>query len=61
MMFSFENMNVSKKLNYLLRKYDLFIQEYTKVTPKWDELNVFECLWGKQLQTNVSPRGRPNS
>ena len=34
MNFSFENMIVSKKVNYLLRKYDLFIQEYDKVTPK---------------------------
>ena len=38
---SSERMNVSKKVNYyLLRKYDLFIQEYAKTTPKWDELTV---------------------
>ena len=29
MIFSFENMSVSKKVNYLLRKYDLFIQKYS--------------------------------
>ena len=26
--FSFLNMSCSKKVNYLLRKYDLFIQKY---------------------------------
>ena len=44
--FSFGNMNVSKKVNYLLRKYDLSIQEYAKATPKWDELTLFECFGG---------------
>ena len=48
--FSFENMNVSKKVNYLRRKYDLFIQEYAKVTPEWDELTFLECLGGKQFK-----------
>ena len=39
--FSFIHMNVSKKVNYLLRKYNLPSQEYAKVTPKWDELTFF--------------------
>ena len=34
--------------NYLLQKCDLFIQQYAKATPKWDELTVVECFWGKQ-------------
>ena len=49
-MISFENMNVSKTINYLLRKYDLFIQEYAKEIPQCDELIVFECFWGKQVK-----------
>ena len=39
--------NFLKKVNYLIRKSDLFIQEYAKVTPKWDELTLFECFGGK--------------
>ena len=49
MIFSFENMNVSNKVNYLLRKYDLFIQEYAKATPKWDELTFKNALRGSSL------------
>ena len=43
--FSFENMKVWKKVNYLFRKHDLLIQDYANVTPNWDELaflNAFE-------------------
>ena len=47
--FSFEDMNVSKKVSYLLRKYDLFIQEYANVTPKQDDLTLFECFLGKPI------------
>ena len=57
---SFENMNVSKKVSYLLRKHDLFIQEYAKATPTWDELTVFDAF-GEAVQKRVSPRERPNS
>ena len=39
--FSFENMHVPKKVDCLLRKYDLFILEYAKATAKCDEIIVF--------------------
>ena len=52
----FEIMTVSKKVNYLLQEYDLFIREYAKATPKWDELSVFECFLGKKLN-KLFPRG----
>ena len=55
--FSFENMNVSKKFNSLLREYDLFIQEYAKTTTTWDEIQHFECFWGKQLKQKFPQRG----
>ena len=38
-----------KNIKHLFRKYDLFIQEYAKATPLWDELTFFECFLGKQL------------
>ena len=44
--FPIENMTVSKKVSYLLRKYDLIIQEYAKVTPQWDELTFFNTFGG---------------
>ena len=56
MISSFENMTVSEKVDYLLRKYDLFIQEYVKVTPNTDELTFWECFGGKQLE-NYFPDG----
>ena len=56
MISGFENMNVSKKVNYLLRKYDFFIQEYDKATPKWDELTFFECAY--QVRRGKGARGR---
>ena len=40
MICSFENTNDSKEINYLIRKYDLFIQEYVETTPKWNGLIV---------------------
>ena len=46
MIFPFGNINVSKKVNYLLRQYDLFIQENTKVTPEWGELTFGNAFWG---------------
>ena len=52
-------MNVSKKVNCLLRKYDLFIQEYAQATPKWDELKML-MLFGEAVKQIVPPRGRPN-
>ena len=58
MTFSFENMIFHKKNNSLLRRrYDLFIQEYAKVTLNWDELICFERFWGKLLTKQSSPRG----
>ena len=44
---SFVNMNFSKKAHSLLRKHDLLIQEYAKVTPKWDEPTFVECFGRK--------------
>ena len=44
--FSIENANNWKKVNYLLRKYDSFTQEYAKVTSTWDDLTFFECSGG---------------
>ena len=58
MIFSFENRNVSKNNKLLFRIYDLFIQEYTKVTPKWDELTFLNALGGSS-QTNSFPKGAP--
>ena len=40
MISSIKNMNVSKKVNYLLLNFDFFIREYAKVTPKCDKLIV---------------------
>ena len=58
---SLEKMNFPKKVNYLHRKYDLLIQEYAKVTPKWDE-PMFRLLWGEAVLKIVSQMGgRPNS
>ena len=54
-------MTCPKKVNYLIRKYDLFIQESTKVTPQWDELTFLECYVGEAVKQIVSPRGRPDS
>ena len=51
-------MNVPKKVNYLLRKYNLFIQEYAKATPKWNELTLFDTFGGRSF-TNSSPKGAP--
>ena len=48
--FPFENLNVSKKVNDLLRKYDLFIQEYAKATALWDELTLLNAFGGSNLQ-----------
>ena len=42
-------MTCPKKINHLIRKYDLLIQEYAKATPKLDELMFFECFLGKQF------------
>ena len=56
MIFAFENMDVSKKVNYLLRKYDLFMQEYAKATPIWNELTFlpvskgFPEGWGQTVR-----------
>ena len=49
-------MNVSKKISYLLRKYDLFIQDDAKVTPKWDELTFLNALGGINLKSSF-PKG----
>ena len=54
-------MNVSRKVTYLLRKYDWFVQEYANSTPKWDELTLLKYFWGEAAKQIVSPRGRPNS
>ena len=48
--FSMENMNVSKKVNYFFRKYDLFIQEYAKATQTWDELTFDKWFGGDPLK-----------
>ena len=56
MIFSF-GMTFLKKVSSLFRKYDLFIQEYDKVTLKWGELILFECFWESSL-TNSFPEGR---
>ena len=50
-------MNVSKKGNYLLRKYDFAIQEYAKAIPKWDELAFFECLLEKLFEKQFPQEG----
>ena len=52
-----QNNNASKKVTYVLRKHDLFNQEYAKVTPKWDEL-FLNAFWGSSL-TNSFPKGAP--
>ena len=49
MIFSLVNLTILWKINYLIRIYDLFIQEYAKSTPKWDELTLCLCFGGKQL------------
>ena len=46
MIFTCGNMTFPEKVNYLIRKYDLFIRECAKATPTWDELTLFECFWG---------------
>ena len=60
MIFSFENMIFPKKVNYLIRKYDLFIQEYAKVAPKLDELILGNVFGGSSLKDSF-PKGEPNS
>ena len=35
-----------KEIHFWLRKYDLLVQVYDKVTPKWGKLIFFECFWG---------------
>ena len=47
-------MNVPKKVNYSLRKQDLFIQLYANVIPKWDELLVINTLGGNSSRNNIS-------
>ena len=42
-------MTLPNKINYLRRKYDLFIQEYAKAAPKLDEPSFLECFLGKQI------------
>ena len=56
MILSFDNMTFSQKVNHPIQKCDLFIQEYSKATPKWDETTCVESV-----DKIVSPRGRPNS
>ena len=46
MIFSFEAMTFPKKITYLIRIYDLLIQEYAKVTPK-KGLIIFRMLWAE--------------
>ena len=46
MISPFENVKVLEKVNYLLREYDLFIQEYAKVTLTLDELSFVLMLFG---------------
>ena len=50
-------MSVSKTI-YLLRKYDLLIQEYAQAPPKWAELTFVEYFWGKQFKGSI-PQGGP--
>ena len=57
MVRSFGNMKVLKKVNYLLRIYDLFIKEHPRVTPKWPELKIVEHRWGKQINKSFPPGG----
>ena len=43
-------MTFLQEVNYLIRKYDLFIQEYAKVTPKRDELTFENASGGRSLK-----------
>ena len=58
MFFLFGNMKVSKKVNHLLRKYDLPIHEYAKVTPTLNERTFVECF-GRKPYKNSFPKGAP--
>ena len=58
MILSFENMNVSKKVNRLLRTYDLFVHGYAKVTQNGINY-VSLVLFRKAVKKSNFPKGAP--